>query len=66
MDTTDREDNRKSFHSSHDDPLIAQTLHYRNTGILPECAKCELPTLVWTQTAGDRKKYQPVRQGVGA
>ncbi|MFV7456721.1 effector protein Tle3 domain-containing protein [Stenotrophomonas maltophilia] len=47
-------------------PLIAQTLHYRNTGILPDCAKCELPTLVWTQTADDRKRYQPVRQGAGA
>lgn len=68
--TTDPTEVRKALdlyeQHGHQDPLIAQTLHYRNTGILPECAKCELPTLVWTQTAADRKRYQPVRQGAGA
>ncbi|WP_414490798.1 DUF3274 domain-containing protein [Stenotrophomonas maltophilia] len=44
-------------------PLIAQTHAYRETGILPDCAKCDLPSLVWTQTAADRKSYRPVRQG---
>ena len=47
-------------------PLIAQTHVYRQTGILPDCARCDLPTLVWAQTAADRKSYRPVRQGKGA
>lgn len=68
--TSDRDEVRKALdlyeQHGHDDPLIAQTLHYRKTGILPDCAKCELPTLIWTQTAADRKSYQPVRQGAGA
>ncbi len=51
---------------SGDFPLINETLRYRNTGVLPECARCDLPSLVWTQTAADRKSYQPVRQGAGA
>ncbi|WP_416055705.1 DUF3274 domain-containing protein [Stenotrophomonas maltophilia] len=68
--TSDPEEVEKALEIYHregsDFPLIAQTLRYRKTGILPECANCELPTLVWTQTAADRKRYQPVRQGAGA
>lgn len=50
---------------SGDYPLINETLKYRNTGVLPDCARCDLPSLVWTQTAADRKSNQPVRQGTG-
>lgn len=43
--------------------LIDQTISYRNTGKLPDCATCAYPPLVVTQTLADRRAGTPPRKG---
>ena len=45
----------RNAEGGHARKLIDETIEYRKTGKLPACAKCDLPTLVVSQTLGDRE-----------